>query len=140
MQSRNRLTMEVFDVISQVTTLRELKLAENTLEGALPSSIASLSQLEILELQGNKLTSLPTEIRELVHLRTLNISGNKLSALPSELFTSGSMIELFAGNNAFSGSFFNVDTVPHLQILHLANNSISSLCATGTLLLPSLKS
>lgn len=125
--------------MTQITTLRELKLAENGLEGAFPSSLQRLDKLEILELQGNKLTSLPVEIRALIHLRTLNVSENKLSALPTELFTSISIVELVANKNAFSGSFFNVDTVPHLQKLHLSNNSLTDLCRSGTILLPALK-
>ncbi|KAF2191405.1 L domain-like protein [Zopfia rhizophila CBS 207.26] len=137
--SRNQLNNNAFDVISQITTLRELRLAENALQGVLPGTLGSLGQLEILELQGNKLNGLPPEIRELVHLRTLNVSDNQLRSLPSELFTSVPIIELLASKNAFSGAFFNVDTVPHLQNLQLSNNSISSVCETGTVLLPALK-
>lgn len=140
MKSRNQLSIKSMDVISQIATLRELKLADNALEGELPSNLGSLSQLEVLELQGNKLNSLPTEIRELVHLRTLNVSDNQLTTLPSELFTSVPIVDLLASKNALSGSFFDVDTVPHLQNLQLANNSLSSLCETGTILLPALKS
>jgi Leucine-rich repeat (LRR) protein len=131
--------MEAFDVISQITSLRELKLAENSLQGDLSSSVGSLSQLEVLELQGNKLVSLPSEIRELVHLRILNISDNQLKTLPSELFTSVPIIELIANKNAFNGSFFDVDTVPHLQNLQLSNTGLTSLCKAGTVLLPALK-
>jgi Leucine-rich repeat (LRR) protein len=125
--------------VTQITTLRELKLAENGLEGAFPSSLEKLDKLEILELQGNKLTSLPAEIRALAHLRTLNVSENKLSALPTELFTSISIVELVAHKNAFSGSFFDVDTAPHLQKLQLSNNALTDLCRSGTILLPALK-
>jgi Leucine-rich repeat (LRR) protein len=98
-----------------------------------------LEKLEILELQGNKLTSLPPEVRALVHLRTLNISENQFSALPAELFTSIPLIELIATKNAFKGSFFDVETVPHLQKLQLSNNSLTDLCHSGTVLLPTLK-
>ncbi|ORX99555.1 hypothetical protein BCR34DRAFT_606574 [Clohesyomyces aquaticus] len=137
--SRNQLPLKAFEVISQMTALRELKLAENALEGPLSISVGNLTQLEVLELQTNKLTELPVEIRELTHLRALNLSDNKLRVLPTELFTSVPIIELNVSKNAFSGSFFDVDTVPHLQTLLLANNSITSLCENGTVLLPALK-
>ncbi|KAF2731781.1 L domain-like protein [Polyplosphaeria fusca] len=137
--ARNQLSADSFDVISRISSLREVKLSENKLLGALPGSVGSLKQLEVLEVQGNKLTSLPKEICELVHLRTLNISENLLTTVPSELFTSVPIVELIATKNNFSGSFFDVDTVPHLQNLQLSNNSLASLCVTGTILLPALK-
>ncbi|KAF2687348.1 L domain-like protein [Lentithecium fluviatile CBS 122367] len=137
--SRNKLPLGVLDIVTQITSLRELKLAENALEGDVPSSLENLVQLETLDLQGNKLTSLPPEVRALTHLRSLNISENKLAALPNELFTSVPIVELIASKNAFGGSFFDVDTVPHLQKLHLSNNSLTELCVSGTILLPALK-
>ncbi|KAF2462576.1 L domain-like protein [Lindgomyces ingoldianus] len=137
--SRNKLPMEALDIISQITSLRELKLADNAIMGPLPASLRNLNQLEVLELQNNKLTELPSEIRELAHLRSLNVSDNQLRQLPTELFTSVPIIELIASKNVFSGSFFDVDTVPHLQTLQIRNNSISSLCENGTVLLPALK-
>lgn len=137
--SRNQLPLDALHVISQITTLRELKLAENDLKGGIPETLSCLSKLEVLELQSNKLNSLPTEIRQLTHLRILNISDNQFTALPSELFSSVPIIELIAAKNAFSGSFFNIDTVRHLQKLVLSNNSVSSLCESGTIMLPALK-
>lgn len=140
MQSRNQLSMESLDIVCQITTLRELKLADNALEGSLPQSLGSLTHLEVLELQGNKISNLPDEIQELALLRTLNISNNAIRELPSGLFTLGSLVELVASKNSFSGSFLDVDTVPYLQHLQIANNSLTALCQTGTILLPALKS
>lgn len=131
--------MDALDVISQITTLRELKLAENALQGDLPPVFGNLAQLEVLELQNNKITSLPTEIRQLTHLRTLNISENQLETVPMDLFTSTSLIELFAAKNRFSGSFFSVDVARHLQHLQLSNNTLTSLTKSGILSLPELK-
>ncbi|KAF2280226.1 L domain-like protein [Westerdykella ornata] len=137
--SRNQLPIATFELITQIITLRELKLADNVLQGALPASLGALTQLEVLELQGNKITSLPAEIGELVHLRTLNVANNDLRELPSELFTSVPLIELMASKNALSGALFTVESIPTLQHLHLAHNSISSLCSGETLDLPALK-
>lgn len=132
--------MGSFDVICKITPLRELRLAENALQGALPETLGFLTNLEVLELQGNKITSLPNEIQELTQLRSLNISNNNLKGLPTSLFRSNSLIELIANKNAFSGSFFSTDDpLPHLQHLQLANNSISALSDTE-LVLPALKS
>ncbi|KAF2746556.1 L domain-like protein [Sporormia fimetaria CBS 119925] len=138
--SRNKLSLEALDVICEIMTLRELRLAENALQGAIPSTLGALSQLETLELQGNQLISLPTEIGELVRLRSLNVSNNRLTELPSELFTAITLTELIANKNCFRGHFFTVDAAPHLQYLQLSNNEISSLSSTAALALPALKS
>lgn len=137
--SRNKMSTASLNVVFQILTLRELKLAENELEGAFPLEIENLKQLETLELQGNRLTTLPLEIRALTHLRTLNISDNKFSSLPSDVFTIMPVIDLNASKNSFSGSFFDVDTVPHLQNLCLANNALTSLCGSDDIQLPSIK-
>jgi Leucine-rich repeat (LRR) protein len=131
--------MQVFDVITEIASLRELKLAENELQGDLPSSIGSLAALEVLELQGNKLTSLPSEVRQLTCLRVMNVSSNQLPSIPMELFETG-LIELIANKNRFEGAFFTVSSVPKLQELNISNNSLKSLCENESIELPALKS
>jgi Leucine-rich repeat (LRR) protein len=139
MQSRNKLPVDVLDIVSEIASLRELKLAENDLQGALPGSIASLTSLEVLELQGNKLTSLPIGIRQLTCLRLMNVSNNQLLNIPMELFET-SLIELVANKNRFEGAFFSIESVPNLQELNISNNSLKRLCEGETLNLPALKS
>jgi Leucine-rich repeat (LRR) protein len=116
-------------------------MAENSLQDCLPPSISNLNQLEILELQGNKLTALPDEIQDLVQLRTLNISHNKVRSLPARLLSSAtSLIDLIATNNAFSGTFFPAHiTTSDLQALNLSSNALTCLAETA-ISLPSLKS
>ena len=50
-----------------------------------PLEILDLTNLRLLSLWNNKLTSIPSGIRKLVNLETLNIGGNKLSYLPFEV-------------------------------------------------------
>lgn len=137
--SRNKLSSDLFDVVSQIKTLRELRLAENDLQGDFPGSVGDLTSLEVLEIQSNKLTSLPTELRHLTSLRLLNVSNNHLTRIPMELFESG-IIELVASKNRLDGAFFTITAAPHLQELNLSNNSLKSLCESDTIELPSLKS
>jgi Leucine-rich repeat (LRR) protein len=136
--SRNKLSMDVFEILAQMPSLRELKLAENDLQGDLVADLQGLSQLEVLDLSNNKLTSLPTEVRELAHLRTLNVAENQLRSVPMELFTSTSLIHLNATKNRLEGSFFMVDVIPNLQELRLSNNALTSLSDSTTLELPAL--
>lgn len=130
--------MDVFEVISNITSLRELKLADNELQGDLPAAISSLTSLEVLELQGNKLTSLPSEIRQLTCLRMMNIASNQLTSVPMELFDT-SLIELIANKNRFEGAFFTIGSAPNLQELNISNTSLKTLCPGDYMELPALK-
>jgi Leucine-rich repeat (LRR) protein len=139
MQSRNKLSGEALDIILGITTLRELKLAENELQGDLPASIGSLASLEVLELQGNSLTNLPNEVRHLTSLRILNVSNNQLISIPMGLFDTG-LVELVANKNRIEGAFFSIQSARNLQDLNISNNSLKTLCEGATLELPALKS
>lgn len=136
--SRNKLTLDVFEIISQITPLRELKLAENDLHGDLPSSLGKLTALEILELQDNKLTTLPEDTKLLTALRSLNVSNNQMQKIPAELFETG-LISLIAAHNRLDGVFFAAGSVPHLQDLNISNNAVQSLCPGETVEMPALK-
>ncbi len=65
--------------------LQHLNLAGNKINGAIPPTIANLSQLTHLDLYSNAITSLPPTITSLTTLQYLNISYNKLSTLPLQL-------------------------------------------------------
>jgi Leucine-rich repeat (LRR) protein len=137
-QSRNKLSMDILNIVAQIPSLRELKLAENNLEGDLATALCELTALEVLELQSNKLTSLPTEMSRLVQLRVLNVSENQLRVIPSEIFSSA-LVELQASKNRLEGSLLSVSFVPHLQELDVAQNSLKSLCDGDSIELPALK-
>ncbi|CAO2648132.1 Nn.00g090540.m01.CDS01 [Neocucurbitaria sp. VM-36] len=135
--SRNKLPMEVLEVIAHIPTLRELKLAENDLQGDLSTALCGLTSLEVLELQGNKLSSLPAAMSQL-NLRMLNVSDNQVRTIPMELFTS-SLIELNASKNRLEGTLLSVGSLLHLQVLRVANNSITSLHGGSSIHLPAIR-
>lgn len=132
------MSADVFQVISGITSLRELKLAENDLQGSLPVSVANLTALEVIDLQNNKLTSLPTELRLLTSLRMLEVSNNRLSRIPSELFETG-LVEFRATKNKLEGSLFATDLIPHLQELHVSNNGLTGLTDGDIISMPALR-
>jgi Leucine-rich repeat (LRR) protein len=131
--------VEALDIISAITSLRELKLAENEFQGELPACVGKLGALEVLELQGNKLTSLPTEVRQLTSIRVINVSSNQLLSIPMVLFET-SLMELIASKNRFEGAFFSIPSAPNLQDLNISNNSLKMLCEGDAIELPALKS
>ncbi|KAL8825306.1 MAG: hypothetical protein Q9170_007846 [Blastenia crenularia] len=83
--SRNRLGQSMtglMEIVSKIEPLRELHMGENSLSGPLPS-FTQQSNLEILDLQGNALTSLPEDLSHCRMLRRLDLSTNKISQLPA---------------------------------------------------------
>ena len=129
------------ETIAQIKTLKDLKMADNVLTGELSSVIAELPDLEVLEVQGNKLSSLPDEVRALGHLRILNVSSNQLSSLPMAELGNLPLVQLIASKNHLSGILFpdSVSSMPRLQNLDVSINSISSL-THGSISCPSLQS
>lgn len=128
--SHNKLDNSVFDVISQIKPLKELRLGDNAISGHLPLSVAELPYLEVLELQANRLLGLPEALRGLVNLRVLNVSSNQLTDLPMEALQQVPLQELDASNNALIASLFPLGTSAEhrtLRSLNVANNSLAAL-------------
>lgn len=132
----------MFDTITQLEALKELKLGNNNLSGYLPQSVGCLRNLRVLELQSNKLLSLPDGLRELVNLQVLNVAGNQLTGLPMDVLESLPIVDLNASNNAMVGALFgfSVSGLAKLEHLDIANNSLASLAFSENLLLPAIKS
>lgn len=140
--SHNKLENGALGVVSQISSLRELRLGHNGLSGSLPSSICGLTQLETLDLQANRLLSLPAAIRELVSLRVLNVSQNQLTALPMDALQDLQLTELDASSNALIGPLFPLDTTsshPTLQALKVSNNSLATLTFDESLDMPQIR-
>lgn len=140
-KSHNKLGASALDTICQIPNLKELKLAHNSISGYLPQSITKLQNLEVLELQGNKLLSLPECLRELTHLRVLNVSGNQLTGVPIDALESLPITDLDISSNALVGALFpfGVSGMASLRDLNVANNSLVSLAFSESLHLPAIQ-
>jgi len=67
------------------TTITQLDLSNNELEGSLPAEVRQLANLKMLDLSNNNFTGVPAEIGQLQKLEVLNLSNNQLTGLPYEL-------------------------------------------------------
>jgi Leucine-rich repeat (LRR) protein len=139
-QSNNKLGNDCFQVISQIKSLRDLKIGGNLLAGPLDASITNLQNLEALDVQRNSITSLPEGFSGLGQLRVLNINENRFTSLPFQTLRRLPLIELSAAKNNLTGTLVTADVeeLPKLQILDVTSNALTSLDLSGVLSLPSL--
>lgn len=140
--THNKLENSALDVITQISTLKELKIGNNNLTGNLPGSLCTLTKLEVLDIQANRLLSLPEAIADLTALRVLNVSGNQLTALPMDALAQLPLVELDASSNALIASLFPLGAPgrhPTLQSLNISNNSLAALTFSETLDMPRLR-
>lgn len=135
--SKNRLGNDSLQVINQIQSLRELRLAENALDTL--SDLFELQRLEVLDLHDNAISALPGDIRRLSALRVLNVSGNKMGSLPLECLES--LSELDASRNKLGGPLLlTAIDLPNLKSLNVANNSLTAITVHGSVRFPSLQS
>ncbi|KAJ5366784.1 Leucine-rich repeat typical subtype [Penicillium brevicompactum] len=138
--SNNSLDMEHIEIITEIRSLIDLKLANNQLSGELAPFFGQFDKLESLDLRGNKLTTLPEELAGMSSLRTLDVSENKLTSLPFEALSKLPLKTLNANKNKLEGTLISasVDRWETLQSLNIANNAVTVFAANDTLDLPNL--
>ena len=140
--SKNKLGNESLNIITQIRPLRELRLADNALDGMLPAQLGNLEKLEILDVSNNAITALPPNSDENAKLRVLNVAGNKILSLPFELLVSLPLVEVNAARNRLAGALFAacIPGLLHLKILDVANNTLTAIVERGDIGFPSLQS
>lgn len=139
--SNNRFKMKELEVVAELEHLIDLKLANNDLDGALLSNLCQLSNLEVLDLHGNRVSLLPDGISELRSLKTLNLAENELATLPSLALSKLPLVDLNASRNKLQGALFEsaAEGFRSLQTLNVAFNSLDKLSEDESFNLPSLQ-
>jgi Leucine-rich repeat (LRR) protein len=111
------------------TTVNLLSLNGNNLAGGpLPSSIGSLTQLQMLALANNRITgSIPSQIGNLTQLRSIYLDNNQLSgSIPAQMGSLTQLTDLFMANNQLSGTLpGQFGSLTQLRNLYLSNNQLS---------------
>ncbi|KAL1892545.1 hypothetical protein Cpir12675_004517 [Ceratocystis pirilliformis] len=127
--SQNRISNDSLDLIFQILSLRDLKLAKNLLYGPLPPSFSNLINLEVLDINGNNVSCLPSDIAKMNRLRILNLSENSFESLPFKGLSQLPLTEINARKNKINGVLIDgeVSSMPLLQILDLSCNRITHL-------------
>jgi len=124
---RNQLHGSVPD-ITKFTSMIELDLSWNQLNGSLPKRFCQHSELVLLYLNDNQFTGSLTDVAMLSSLRELWIDNNRLDGNVSESIGSLSQLEeLQVGGNSLQGvmseaHFLNLSK---LKVLDLTDNSLA---------------
>ncbi|XP_015886734.3 receptor-like protein EIX2 [Ziziphus jujuba] len=110
------------------SSLRELYLAENQLEGPFPFSLSQIHKLVVLHLYQNLLTGSLPDLSKLSFLRELRVGNNKLNgSLPKSIGQLSNLVILDVSSNNFTGivSKSLLQKLFKLQALDLSSNSFT---------------
>jgi Leucine-rich repeat (LRR) protein len=115
--------------LSELTALKVLDLSNNFMEGAIPSSIATMSALQELRLGGNRFTGALPELSSMASLQVLAVENNRLvGEFPRGLCALPRVREVLLSNNAFSGVIPScVGNLTNTVRLNLGNNIFSGI-------------
>ncbi|CAN1192457.1 DNA damage-repair/toleration protein DRT100 [Linum perenne] len=112
------------NLISQLTSLTVLDLAENSFSGDIPSSISSLSNLQSLNLRSNSFTGSIGFLTSLKRVESVDLSMNRLiGGLPEGMNSMTNLRQLDLSFNGFTGSLPKLP--PNLLQLAVMANSLS---------------
>jgi hypothetical protein len=132
--------------VLDLENLQELRLSNNRLD-QLPDTLPErLTNLAILCVDGNRLTSLP-DLHRLEYLvtlqarqnqlstlpdlpyslRLLHLSSNQIDTLPTRLEECTQLTHIYLNSNALTEFLINVNLWPNLAKLNLSNNRIAQL-------------
>ncbi|CAN1277007.1 Receptor-like protein 12 [Linum perenne] len=125
--SYNQLAAEISNYLSLANFF---SLSNNSLTGAIPTSICTAAFLGVLDLSNNKLNdTIPNCLMENINntLAVLNLRDNKLSGnIPDRFQESCSLETLDLSKNQLEGSFpKSLSNCTSLKVLDLGNNRLS---------------
>ena len=114
------------DNASELATITILN-ANNLGLSLVPNEIVLLTNLEVLDLSGNKLFDFPEELFQLEFLHTLSLNHNLLGEIPSEIQNLTKLKFLSLNNNRLKKLPSNIGNLMNLQSLQVNNNHLAAL-------------
>lgn len=126
--SRNMLDkLPEMNFFFNLTALRYFKASQNRLT-CLPEDEFHLAvELEIIELDSNRLTRLPPGMNDLAVLQRLDLSNNRIKELPSELGDCASLKFLNLHSNDLSYLPNSLGSLVKLEFLNVSRNQLLEL-------------
>jgi internalin A len=105
----------------------ELDLSHLSLASLPDKALSEMSNLRILNLQNNRLTTLPESLKGLVHLRELSLAGNDFATLPDFLGKFSNLRILALGGNQLHSLPDTIGEMTLLETLEAGNNHLTEL-------------
>lgn len=112
--------------IGTLTNLEKLYLNRNKIE-KIPSQLFYCRKLRFLDLSHNNLTNIPTDIGFLQNLQYLAVTANRIESLPNELFQCKKLRTLNLGNNCLQSLPSRFGELTGLTQLELRGNRLECL-------------
>ncbi|CAI9108836.1 OLC1v1008532C1 [Oldenlandia corymbosa var. corymbosa] len=110
--SRNALSGEIPQTISECSDLEYIYMQENHFQGGIPPSLSSLKAIQVLDLAENNLTGeIPEDLYKLPFVQFMNLSFNDLEGrVPTAGFFSNASAISLLGNSKLCGG------IPELKL------------------------
>ncbi|MBN3281121.1 LRC8A protein, partial [Polyodon spathula] len=112
--------------IGTLTNMERLYLNRNKIE-KIPSQLFFCRKLRFLDLSHNNLTSIPADIGFLQSLQYFAVTANRIEALPPELFQCRKLRTLNLGNNCLQSMPSRIGELASLTQLELRGNRLECL-------------
>nr|XP_020828543.1 leucine-rich repeat-containing protein 69 isoform X3 [Phascolarctos cinereus] len=120
----NNQLEEVPEELMFLKNLEILHLFENLIKSFSPKSFDGLENLNILNLNHNKLKTIPPEINRLQNLKSLSLNNNQLTDIPKELCSLACLSEIQLNYNQIVSIPEEFKSMKNLRKLSLARNLI----------------
>ncbi|KAL8795184.1 MAG: hypothetical protein Q9195_002339 [Heterodermia aff. obscurata] len=139
--SKNRLTNECFNTVVQISSLRELRLSDNSLDGAVLENLYKLENLQVLDVHNNRINDMPDNLHNLRRLRVLNMAGNRLRSVPIESLCLLPLVEVDFSRNRIGATLLpkGLEGFRRLQLLNVSSNALSCLTGDDIISMPELQ-
>ncbi|KAL8137638.1 hypothetical protein V2J09_003639 [Rumex salicifolius] len=134
--SNDGLSGSLVPQLGQLSNLQYLEVYGNRLTGVIPMELGNLTRLISLDLQNNNLTGMiPSSLGLLSSLKWMRLNGNSFNgAIPGQIGNLTSLIELDLHLNAFSGSIpSSLGNLKSLAVMKLNGNSLTGEIPTNVL-------
>uniref|UniRef100_A0A671P0T3 Leucine-rich repeat-containing protein 69-like n=1 Tax=Sinocyclocheilus anshuiensis TaxID=1608454 RepID=A0A671P0T3_9TELE len=123
----NNVLEEIPPVLKHLSCLNKLYLYGNKISHLPPEVLEGLPNLELLNVNHNRIKVIPAEIKRLCSLKSISVTDNHLQQIPSELGLLKSLTEINFTNNKLTQIPQQLYSLPQLRKLYLARNNLTEL-------------